>query len=327
MKVAELKAFGHPPDVVDCIEVSDLAEPAADEVIVDIEAGPINPAEVLLIQGRYASKPPLPARLGIEGVGRISVVGSGVSDLQVGDRVMSLDRTNWAEQRLLKREQVIKLPDDIDVEQAAMLKVNPATALMMLDNYVELQAGDWVIQNAANSGVGASVIALARARGVHTINVVRRESLVAPLKAMGADIVAVEGDDLGQRVRREIGADAAVKLAIDAVAGSACLHLADCLSDGGTVVNYGLLSGDPCMITAEQTVFRSISLTGFWLAKTLGSMQPDQVQALYGKLANYVIDGTIKVSVEASYKLTDIKQALAHAIREGRDGKILVLPN
>jgi NADPH:quinone reductase-like Zn-dependent oxidoreductase len=327
MKVAQLNSFGHPPEVVECIDVDAPGAPGADEVIVDIEAGPINPAEILLIQGKYASKPPLPARLGIEGVGRVSTIGSDIGDLRPGDRVMSLDRSNWAEKKLLKRNQLIRLPNGIDVLQASMLKVNPATALMMLDDYVELKAGDWVIQNAANSGVGTAVIALAKARGVHTINVVRRESLKQPLQALGADLVVLEGDDLGARVRAEIGSDAGVRLAIDAVAGRACLHLADCLSDEGTVVNYGLLSGDPCMITAEQTVFRGISLTGFWLAKVLGSMQPQAMQTLYDKLARYVVDGTLHINVEATYSLGDIRQALAHAMREGRDGKILVTPD
>lgn len=326
MKIAQLNAFGSPPEVVECIEVADVVSLASDEAVVEIEASPINPAEILLIQGKYASKPNLPSRLGIEGIGRVISVGNAVSGLQVGDRVISLGRTNWAEQCVFKAQQLIKVPADIDAEQASMLKVNPATALRMLEDYVELQAGDWMIQNAANSGVGACVIGLARERGIKTINVVRRETLFAPLKQTGADLVVMDGEDLGRRVRAEIG-DGHVPLAIDAVAGRSCLHLADCLSDGGTVVNYGLLSGDPCMITAEQTVFRGITLTGFWLAKTMSAMSYADLQSLYSRLAMQVMDGVLHVQVEATYDIGDIKNALAHAMREGRSGKILVMPN
>ena len=123
----------------------------------------------------------------------------------------------------------------------------------MLRDYVDLEPGDWVIQNAANSAVGRHVIRFCHARGVHTANVVRRESLREELTAIGGDVVAVDGDDLAGRVRAEAGADARIRLAIDAVGGPACQHLADCLSDGGTVVNYGFLSGDPCMITPHQS--------------------------------------------------------------------------
>lgn len=327
MKVAELTAFGVPEDVVECSEVADPGSPADDEVLVEMAFCPINPAELLLIQGKYASKPPLPARLGIEGAGRVIAVGDAIDDLQAGAAVMSLSRTNWTQQALLKRGQVIKLPAGIDLQQAAMLKVNPATALKMLDDYVELQAGDWVIQNAANSGVGTCLIQLARQRGVKTINVVRRQSLIQPLTRLGADLVVVAGDDLGQRVRAEIGDQAKVKLAIDAVAGPACMQLADCLSDGGIVVNYGLLSGQPCMLTAEQTVFRGLTLTGFWLAKVMQSMAPAELQSLYATLAEHVTNGAIRVAVEKVYPLTEVKQALQHAMREGRAGKILLAPN
>ena len=326
MLAAQLTAFGHPPEVVDCISLAEPADPGPDQVLVELLAGPINPAEILLIQGRYASRPKLPTGLGIEGVGRVLAVGSDVANLAQGDLVLSLDRQNWAEQRLLGVQQVIKLPPEIDIQQAAMLKVNPATALKMLTDYVTLQDGDWVIQNAANSGVGQSLIQLAKARGLCTVNVVRRESLREPLMRLGADIVLVDNPELAQHVR-EATEGAAVKLAIDAVAGSACERLADCLGEGGIVVNYGLLSGEACQIRADQTIFKGITLTGFWLAKVMQGMSHTELSDLYADLSQYVLNGTLQVDVEVSYPLAQIKQALEHAMRERRDGKILVRPN
>ena len=325
MLTVQLTAFGHPPEMVDCIDQAEPDGPGPEQVLVELLAGPINPAEILLIQGRYASRPKLPTGLGIEGVGRVLAAGEDVATVAQGDLVLSLDRQNWAERRLLGAQQVIKLPPDIDIQQAAMLKVNPATALKMLTDYVSLQDGDWVIQNAANSGVGQCLIQLAKARGLRTVNVVRRESLREPLQRLGADVVLVDCDELAGQVREASGG-AAIKLAIDAVAGSACERLADCLGDGGIVVNYGLLSGQPCQIRADQTIFKGITLTGFWLAKTMQRMTYAELSALYADLAQHVLDGKLRVDVEASYPLAQIKQALAHAMREGRDGKILVLP-
>jgi hypothetical protein len=143
------------------------------------------------------------------------------------------------------------VPADADPHQLAMLKVNPATALMMLRNYVDLQPGDWVIQDAANSGVGSNLIRLAGADGVRTVNVVRRAALAAPLEAIGADVVVVDGADLAERVRAVTGGTPP-RLAIDAIGGSVVMRLADCLAEGGTVVNYGLLSGEPCMLAGHQ---------------------------------------------------------------------------
>ena len=326
MKLVQLNAFGIPSQVVDCIEWEEPGAPGAREVLIEMLACPINPAELLIIEGKYASKPPLPARLGIEGAGRVLAVGEAVSGLAPGDLVMSLGRANWAEKLTLTAGEVIKAPNGIDVAQLSMLKVNPATAQLMLTSDVTLAPGDWVIQNAANSAVGVNLIRLADARGLKTVNVVRRESLIEPLQAIGADVVLVDGPDLALRAAAAIGG-ADIKLAIDAVAGAATERLADCLAEEGTVVNYGLLSGDPCQLRADQTVFKGITLTGFWLAKQMRAMKPAALAALYGDLVAHIADGSLHVDVEATYGLDDIKTALEHAGREARGGKVLITPN
>lgn len=326
MKQVQFGAFGTPHEVADCVEVDDVGSPDPGEVVVEIEAFPINPADLLTISGGYATKPPLPATLGAESVGRIALLGDGVEGFEVGDRVIVLARDNWTQKRRVPASAVLAVPSDADVLQLAMLKVNPATALMMLRNYVELQPGDWVIQDAANSGVGVNLIRIAAGDGLRTVNVVRREDLVGPLKEQGADVVVVDGDDLAERVRKATG-DAPIRLAIDAVGGKAIMRLGDCLAEGGTIVNYGLLSGEPCQIRADQTIFKGLTLTGFWLAKTLTSMARPALEGLYGDLAERVRKGDLRVDVEATYPIEQIKDALEHAGRGGRSGKVLVTPN
>lgn len=326
MKQVQFTAFGEPKDVTLCADVADVGEPGDGEIIVDIDAFPINPADLLTISGGYAIKPDLPATLGAEGTGRVTAIGGGVSDLALGDRVIMIERNNWCQRRRVAAGAVVKMPGDADVLQLAMLKVNPATALMMLRHYVDLAPGDWVIQNAANSGVGTSLIKLAKADGVRSINVVRRPELIEGLKKLGADVVVVDGEDLAERVAETTGQQAA-KLAIDAVGGTQITRLADCLAEGGTVVNYGLLSGEPCQIRADQTIFKGITLTGFWLQKMLTSMAKPDVQQLYQDLGARVLSGDLAVQVEATYPIEQIKDAVAHAGQGHRNGKVLVLPN
>ena len=326
MKYAELTQFGIPWEVCRMVEGPALGSPGPGEVNIKVEAGPINPAELLLIEGKYASRPPLPARLGIEGVGTITAVGEGVNELALGDRVMSLGRTNWAEEIQVSSGAVVKVPKDADVQQLSMLKVNPATAMFMLERYVNLKPGDWVIQNAANSAVGRYIIQLAKTKGVKTLNVVRRTELVEELRKIGADVVLLDGDDLAKRVRSEVG-DANIPLAIDAVAGEGTLSLGGALSEGGTVVNYGLLSGKPCQLTPELVVFQGITLTGFWLAKLLGTMKPDELQKLYAELASQITNGNLYTPVESAYRLDQLSDALKHAYQAERNGKVLLMPN
>ncbi len=326
MKVIEYGRFGAPHEVCRCIEVDAPGPPGADELVVEIAACPINPADLLTIAGTYPGPTELPARAGIEGAGRVVALGGDITAFAVGDPVISLARANWAERVTLKESQAIKLPAGIDMRQAAMLKANPASAHLMLANCVALKDGGWVIQNAANSAVGRHVIALARARGLNTANVVRRDALVAELQAIGADVVVVDGDDLAERVATASGS-APIALALDAIGGAATMRLADCLADGGTVVNYGFLSGAPCMIDPHQAIIHGISLTGFWLAPMIGRLSRAEIEAMYGNLAASMTDGTIATPIEASYGLDDIGEALAHAAREARNGKILLTPN
>ncbi len=326
MKQIQFTTFGTPRDVTACADVDDVGEPADGEVVVDIDAFPINPADLLTISGGYAIKPDLPATLGAEGTGRIRALGPGVADLTVGDRVIMLGRNNWCQRRRVPADGVVKVSGEADVLQLAMLKVNPATALMMLRHYVDLKPGDWLIQDAANSGVGVSLIKLAKADGIRTVNVVRRGDLVDGLRELGADIVLVDGEELAERVGVATG-EAPIKLAIDAVGGTQITRLADCLTEGGTVVNYGLLSGEPCQIRADQTIFKGITLTGFWLQKTLTSTPYPDLQELYRALGERVLSGDLQVNVEATYPIERIKDAVEHAGRSGRSGKILVLPN
>ncbi len=326
MKAIELVSFGQPARACVCAEVDDVGAPGPGEVVIAIEAAAINPADLLIIEGKYATRPALPARLGIEGAGRVLAVGEGVQGLAEGDPVMSLGRSNWAERVRLKASMAIPMPRNADMLQLGMMKANPATAYLMLRDYVELAPGDWIIQNAANSGVGRYLIRLAARRGVKTVNLVRRQNLIDELKALGANVVLVDGDDIAERVA-EATDGAEIRLAIDAIAGAATARLADCLAEGGVVVNYGLLSGQPCMLRPEHTVFRGITLTGFWLAKLMGSMSPDEMRAMYGELSALVAEGVLHVPVEATYELDAIAAALDHASREARDGKVVLTPN
>ena len=322
-----MNSFGPASKVACCVELPDMTPPGHDEIIVDVAAFPINPADLLTIEGKYAAKPPLPYTPGAEAVGHVSDVGSAIDNFRIGDLVMLLSRENWTQKRKVKAAELLKINSESDdLLQFAMLKVNPATAALMLRNYVELQSGDWIIQDAANSGVGHCVIRLAAKSGIKTINVVRREQLTSPLMEIGADAVLVDTDNLSEQVK-QITEGAGVRLAIDAVAGNTSLKLAECLADGGVMVNYGMLSGEPCMVQPDWIVFRRLTLTGFWLATQLRDMPRSQIETLYQELIEDISQGILNVPVEATYSIDDIKDALAHAGRENRSGKILVLPN
>jgi trans-2-enoyl-CoA reductase len=324
MLVAQCSRFGKPEDVIELVEQPDPGEPEPGEALVQTELFPINPADLLNLQGKYgAMAPTLPMIPGAEGVGRVAKVGAGVTHLKPGDRVLLPGPGAWRERAIGRAAAMFPLPAGVDPRQLAMLRVNPPTAYLMLNRYVAPQAGHWVIQNAANSGVGHCLIKLARAVGLKIVSVVRRKELVEPLRAHGTDVVLVDGPDLDARVREAIGGGT-LALAIDAVAGSATQRLARCVADGGTVVNYGLLSGESCLIDGRELIFRGVSLKGFWLRSWFVETPPDEIAPLYRTLAGKLADGTLAVDVEQVYPLARLKEAVASAARGGRSGKILV---
>src|SRR5271165_5951939 len=325
MKKIEITAYGAPETVASCVDVPDVGAPGPGDVVFDVLAFPINPADVSFCRGSYRLRPPLPATPGAECIGRVAAVGDGVTQVRPGDLVVNMQRENWVQRRRVRSEDAIPVPAGLDLAQAAMLRINPATALLLLEDHVALQPGDWVIQNVANSAVGRHLIVLAKAKRMHTINVVRRDDVAGELTALGADVVLADGPDLPARARQAAGG-APIRLGIDAVSGEACKRIADSVADGGVVVTYGSMSGaDP--VISRAALGRGISLKSFMLGDGLAKRTREQVRALYADLAAKLRDGVLKAPIDTTYPIDDIKAALAHAQRGGRDGKVLVLPN
>lgn len=324
MRIARLSTFGRPEEVIELVDVPDPGPAGPGEAVVAAVWCPINPADLVNMERGYgASRPELPLVPGSEGVGRVTEIGSGVDHLRVGDCVLLPGPGTWQERVKVAASRLVALPEGVDLQQLAMLRVNPPTAAVMLRAFVAPKRGQWVIQNAANSGVGRCIIRLAHEAGMRSVNIVRRPELIEQLRSFGADVVLEDGPGLRERVREAIG-DGALPLGIDAVGGRATQRLARCVDDGGTVVNYGLLSGEPCMIDARETIFRDVSLRGFWLRRWYQHTPPGQVIALYQELIARIAHGTLVVEVEAVYPVHEIRAAVAHAARSARGGKILL---
>ena len=326
MKKAQYAQRGPVPE--EFIEAVDfeLPPPASGQVLIQVLAAPINPSDVLTLTGAYGMLPPLPAVGGNEGVGKVVALGPDVTSPAVGQTVLlPVGSGTWATHVLGEAKKLLPLPNDADPQQLAMMTVNPPTALLMLSEFVTLQPGEWVIQNAANSGVGAYLIQLARIRGLKTVNIVRRESAVAAVKELGGDVVLVDGSGLAKRVADATGG-AKIRLAIDAVGGQSTDNLATCLAEGGTLVNYGMMSGEPCQVSPASFVFRDLTLRGFWLAQWFRKATPAQQMAVFGEIAKLIAGGKLKSRIQATYDVGQIKAAVAAAAAGERDGKILVVP-
>ena len=324
MKAVRFSRFGRASEVAELVDVPEPGVPGAGQVLFEVEVAPINPSDLLHFAGRYSSPPPLPSFAGGGVLGRILAIGPDVGNVAVGDRVIvvNTERSSWRERFVWSAAGLMPLPD-ADPIALALLAANPPSALLMLETFCVLKRGDWVLQNAANSSVGVSLIQIARAKGLKTVNVVRRDSLVERLTALGADVVLLDGADLAERVKQAVSGDP-IKLAIDAIAGDATRRLGACVANGGVVVNYGLLSGKPCEIDSADVLFRDVALKGFWYAGWRSRVRPEEARQLFERLVGMLEDGSLRVPVEAVYPVARLGEALAHAEKEGRTGKVVL---
>src|SRR5215467_12341024 len=139
MRKIELSAYGAPDEVARCVEAPDVGSPGTGEIVFDVLAFPINPADISFCRGTYRLRPSLPATPGAECVGRVTAVGAGATHVRPGDLVINMQRENWAQQRRVKGDDVVAVPPRMDLRQAAMLRINPPTALLLLTDIVSLK--------------------------------------------------------------------------------------------------------------------------------------------------------------------------------------------
>lgn len=324
MKSLHLLEFGKPTAAPQLVE-TEPPRPQRGQLLVSLEASPINPSDLLLIRGLYGHRPQLPAVLGSEGVGRIAAVGEGVDAGRIGQRVLiipTLKHGTWQDTIAVDCDDVVEVDATADVLQLAMLGVNPHTAELLLRRFVDLQPGAWVGQTGGNSAVGRYVITLARQAGYRTVSVVRRSEVAADLRALGADAVVVNGPDLSEQLRHALGAER-ISLLLDATAGDVVAQLAPWLVPGGTVVSYGGTSGTPLAIKPSDMIFRDLKIRGFWQKRYLDAAPREELLETYSRLGALIAAGTLHVPIASTYPIEKYEDALAHATQPDRVGKVL----
>ena len=324
MRQLQLIAHGEPSDV---IELNTVSEPTLgqEEVLISMEAAPMNPSDFLFVRGIYGIRPAFPSSVGAEGVGRVAKIGSKVDVALRGKRVLILptyEQGSWADQVVVPVRNIVPMSDQADPLQLAMIGINPATAYLLLNRYVSLMPGDWIGQTAANAAMGQYIIALAKLAGVKTLNVVRREESAEQVRQWGGDRVVLQGDNLHKDIEEALDGKK-LSLVLDTVGGTPVGELAKSLKPGGSIVVYAIQSGQfPAMPPAEF-IYRGLSLHGFWLINWIRNAPRTEIEEIYQKLGDLVADGSLSAGVEHVYPLDQFKEAFKQSLKSNRSGKIL----
>src|SRR5271167_981741 len=324
MRQLQLIAHGEPSEV---IELNTVSEPplGQEDVLISMEAAPLNPSDFLFVRGTYGVRPAFPSSVGAEGVGRIAKIGSKVDAALQGKRVLILptyEQGTWADQVVVPVRNIVPMSDEADPLQLSMIGINPATAYLLLNRYVSLMPGDWIGQTAANAAMGQYIIALAKLAGVKTLNVVRRQEAAEQVRQWGGDRVALQGGNLHKDIEEALDGKK-LSLVLDTVGGASVGELAKSLKPGGSIVVYGLQSGQFPAMPPKDFIYRGLSLHGFWLINWIRNAPRTEIEETYQKLADLVADGSLSAAVERTYSLEQFQEAIKQSLQSQRSGKIL----
>lgn len=328
MKALQQTDYGPPDKVVRLID-TDEPVPGPKDIVVEVEAAALHLADLKFINGdpgfRWFTMPRWP---GHEGIGRVVAKGDDAEGFKIGDRAFLPTGCGTFRQRVAAPVGDCTLAPDGDAIQLALTTLNAMTAFILVNDIAQAKAGDWLIQNGANSSCGRFAIALAKQRGAKTVNIVRRPELIDELKAEGADAVIVDtGDpDKTAALVKEATGGADIRFGFDCVAATGTVTIARCLGDSGTVINYGFMTGQNAEMAFQDLFGKNISLEGMSMRTDRTAWQRKEVLQ---DLAKLTTNGTLNAKIAATYTLDQAQEAFAHQAKTGTDrqGKIVILPN
>lgn len=316
---------GDPTEVLKVEEVP-TPVPGRGEVLVRMTASPINPSDLLFVEGHYGPQASFPVIPGFEGVGIVEAAGGLPGKLLVGRRVAAINRGggNWAEYAAIPAKQAIPVPRSMSDEQAATFFVNPATALVMIRRVHNLQRGEWLLQSAAASSLGRMIIRLGKHCGFRTLNLVRRQEQIEELKRLGADEVIVfdaatdDPDRLVEQVRSITGGG--VRCAVDPVGGVVGSMLVRCLIKHGCLLVYGTLTEDPLIVPPRTLIGPGARVEGFLLGNWMDQQSLVNKIRLLRQVRRLIGSGVLSTEITAHVPLPELPELL----QSPPPGKVLI---
>jgi len=328
IRAARYTRTGVPEDVIEIVEIPDKT-PGDGQALIDVEAVSIWPHDLYSMQNLKGFEETLPHIPGNKCIGTVRALGPGVTHLKEGDRVnvTHVAPGTWRERLCLDAENLRRVPSNADVAQLSLLG-NMLTSYYAFEDIVPLKEGDWIVQNGANSSCGQFIIQMAKRRGIHTVNVVRRPEIVPYLREIGGDVVLVDGPNLAPQVAAATN-DAPIPLAIDLAAGDATQRLADCVAQDGTVACYGLMSDQSAKIMVSDLMLKSVRLVGYFMGHSRRKRSHEEFGRVHDELARMAADGILFAQIAAQYPLDAVRAAVIHQAKESteRPGKIILRPN
>ena len=313
---------------IDDLKVEEVPDPqpGAGEVVIDVAAAGVNFPDVLLVQGKYQFKAPLPFPPGFELAGTVRAAGEGVKHLKAGDAVLAIvSHGAFAEQALVRAERVMKLPAGTNLETAAAMLFTYGTSLHALKDRGELEAGETLLVLGAAGGVGLSAVELGKVMGARVIAAASSAEKLAVCRDHGAtETIDYSKEDLRERIKAITGGKG-VDVVCDPVGGDYTEAAVRSLAWKGRLLVIGFTAGDIPRIPMNLPLLKGCSIVGVFLG---GFMQAEPAAAAANakQLIEWTANGTIKPFVSERFPLARGVEALRMVAERRVKGKVVIVP-
>lgn len=345
--------INHVSDDLSGVEVVDVPEPRPGRGLLRIRMtkAAVHPSDLNYIRGEYRAgierliwnlgeqqpafdvgrtklHPELPCIPGGEGVGVVDACGDDVDSQQwLGKRVglfAGPPSGTWQEYVLAAPQQLSPVPDALADEQAALMMLNPLTALVMVRYVLGVGEGQWLLMSAGASAVSQHVAALGRHYGFKTISMVRGEkALDLPAGQLGDITINTAQQDLREEVKRATGGSG-VEFALDCVGGALAERMIGSLTEGGRMLLYGTLGGPSMSLYSRDLMMPNAFIGGFYLPGWLAAQTSETLAEVMAELGRLSATGMFHTPVEEQYPLADAVEAVRASLKPGRVGKVLL---
>jgi NADPH2:quinone reductase len=324
MKAVLCKAWGGPETLV--VEDVPSSRPGADEVVVDVKAAGVNFPDVLMIQGKYQVKPPLPFTPGVELAGIVKAAGSGVVHVKPGDAaVASVEFGAFAEECLVPAARIVPLPRGVDFTAAAGFTVAYGTSWHALKDRGQLKAGETLLVLGAAGGVGLAAVELGAAMGARVIAAASSDDKLAVCRAHGAaETINYATSDLRERLKSIVG-DRGVDVVYDPVGGNLSEPALRSTAWRGRFLVIGFAAGEIPRLPANVPLLKGNSIVGVYWGDWM-RREPESARREMGEALCWLADGRLKPRVSARYPLARTADALVAMTKRSVTGKVVIEP-
>jgi NADPH:quinone reductase len=321
MKAVRIHEFGD-LDVLRWEEVP-VPKPRSHQVLVKVESSGVNYADVMRRRGGYPG-PDLPSTLGLEAAGTIEELGSEVTGLTVGQRVMAMGPQGNAEYVAVNANLVFPYPETIDPVQAGGMPIVFLTAYHLLKTRGQMQSGDTVLIQAGASGVGTVATQLAKAWDARVITTASTQDKLDLGRSLGAEVtINYTTQDFEEEVQK-LTDGRGVELVLECVGGPVLEKSLRCVASYGRLISYGNASGTPANLPSADFTSANRTIIGFSMGRSpVGTLDHQKAMS---ELMPMISSGQVKLIVDQVLPMAEAGKAHQHLSSRGSRGKVILVP-